>query len=69
MTIAIAAKCVGGVVLVADKNITLTDGSKTVGTKIYSREFSFGLVTLASSTEDGLAAESLASEIFDRLNP
>jgi 20S proteasome alpha/beta subunit len=67
VTVAIAAKCGGGVVLVADKEITLTDGSKTVGNKIYSREFTFGTVTLASSAEDGLAAESLAGEIFDRL--
>ena len=64
MTVAIAAKCIGGVVLIADKEITLTDGSKTVGAKIYSRPFQFGTVTLASSTEDGLAAESLADEIF-----
>ena len=67
MTIAIASKCIGGTVMIADKEITLADGSKTIGDKIYSRDFKFGTVTLASATEDGLAAESLAENIFAHL--
>ena len=67
MTVAIASKCTSGVILCADKNVILSDGSKTIGRKIYARDLVHGSVALASSTSNGIAAESLAIEILDDL--
>jgi hypothetical protein len=65
MTITIGAKCIGGSILIADRNIINTDGSKTTGCKLYSREFGNGHIALASAATDAFASEYLAWKIID----
>jgi hypothetical protein len=67
MTVAMASRCSGGALVLADKNIIISDGSKLIGHKIYSRDLLNGSVALASSALDGVASEYLATEILDDL--
>src|SRR6266568_6068307 len=68
MTVAIGSKCIGGVILYADRNVIGTDGSKTQACKIYSRNTRDGAIALASATDDAAASEALAQQILDDLS-
>lgn len=68
MTIAIESKSVeGGAILYADRNVIATDGTRTQGRKIYSRDLPTGSVALASATNNAIAAEGLALQMLDDL--
>jgi len=67
MTVVIGAKCIGGVILYADRNVIGTDGSKREGDKIWLRDLPQGLaaIAIASATDDAVASENLAKIILD----
>jgi 20S proteasome alpha/beta subunit len=68
MTVAIGARCIGGTVLIADRNIISSDGSKSTGCKIYSRELNNAHIALAGATSDAWASECLAQQIIDDIS-
>ena len=59
MTVATGSKCIGGIVLYADRNVVAADLSRAEACKIYGKHLPHGSVALASATEDAIVAEVL----------
>jgi hypothetical protein len=65
VTVVIGAKCAeGAVILYADRNVIGTDGSRTEGFKIWSRDLPKGPIAIASATDDAVSSENLASNVL-----
>ncbi|MGO8719051.1 MAG: hypothetical protein ACLQMO_07510 [Acidobacteriaceae bacterium] len=67
MTIAIGMLCDEGLIISADTQIGMTDGSTHQGTKVHQAIADTGVYVVANATEDGNAANTLIPDILTDL--
>lgn len=67
MTIALGAICVGGIIVAADTNVVLEDGSKTQGCKVATALSTTGSYVIANASMDGNAAKTLVAHLVSDL--
>lgn len=67
MTIAAGFHSREGVLIFADTNVVLSDGSRQSGRKLEHRQAKDGFFGIANATEDGNAAKTLTVAILDEL--
>jgi len=63
MTIALGFRCDGGVILSADTNVVLSDGSATEGEKVSLLRTSWGHCAIANASDDANATKTLIRSI------
>jgi hypothetical protein len=64
MTIALGTLCSSGLIVAADTNVVMSDGSKTQGCKVATAYGRTGSYVIANAAEDGNAANTLVGHIL-----
>lgn len=67
MTIAIGMFCNEGLIIAADTQITMSDGTTRYGSKVHQAIADTGVYVTANSSEDGNAANTLIPDMFTEL--